>query len=179
MANCPANDNLGVLAAALEQACVELMAGYGVRATVQPAENQTHPPGSPMVAAVDFSSHQVRGTVTFRASQSVIAQTARGAAGMTADPNGFLADWTCELTNQLVGRMKSKLRAYDLTFNVNVPRLLASQNGGELEHGIRYRFVCESGSFSGYLDVLIQPGFLLEHNPSAVDSVAEGELVIL
>jgi hypothetical protein len=169
-------DNLRTLAVALESSCLELFADYGLTARPVSDSGQECPP-SALIAAIDFSGEKIRGTVALRATRELIVGTSPGRK--TPDPAyGQLADWTCELTNQLVGRIKNKLRSYSMPLTVNVPRLLPSPMVDEIKNGIRHRFDCRYGTFVGYLDVLIEPGFVLEDRDEAGDLPNEGDLLL-
>jgi len=48
----------------------------------------------------------------------------------------------------------------------------------ELERALRRRFVCDGGTFAGYLDVMIAPGFLFVPKPSDAPLASEGDLVL-
>jgi chemotaxis phosphatase CheX-like protein len=161
----------------LHECCHELMADYGLAddADSTPVDAQ----GGGFVAAIDFSGKDLRGTVVFRASPNVIQQTFR-AAGGPSDPLELseAADWLCELVNQLVGRIKNKLRPYRVSFTVNVPRLLAGLPADKLEQSVRSRFVSGRGVFAGYLEVLISPGFAFEEPTPDASLPEEGELVL-
>jgi hypothetical protein len=165
--------NLEILASALESSCVELFADYGL--AIHRVETGQESPESSLLAAIDFSGAQIRGTVALRATRELI-----GGTNPTIDsrlPYGQLADWSCELANQLVGRIKNKLRSYGVPLSVNVPRLVDAHYVDELKNGIRHRFECRYGSFVGYLDVLIEPGFVLE-GQEIEDLPQEGDLVL-
>jgi hypothetical protein len=64
-----------------------------------------------------------------------------------------LADWGGELGNRIVGRMKSRLRAYNLELALNVPSVIRAQ---DLENLSRFdvlrslRFVHEQGTMDVY-----------------------------
>jgi hypothetical protein len=172
-------DSLLLLGEALKASCVELLAEYGLDA--QPSTASLGPSDAPvslLVAGVDFRGRELRGTVALWAAQSVIAETTRAAPGMKGDEHD-LADWTCELANQLIGRMKNKLRAYDVALSLNVPRLILGPGREELERGIRYRFSCDFGSIAASLDVLIAPGFVLKERVIEESLVHEGEFTLL
>src|SRR3954453_22630997 len=113
------------------------------------------------VAAGDFSGGDVRGTIGLRMTSSVVLQTYRAALGRSIELDSPEAkDWSCELANQLIGRLKNKLRSYEVSFNVNSPRWLQIFPVAELERALRRRFICDGGNFAGYLDVMIAPGFV-------------------
>lgn len=170
-------DNLAILGGALRQACVELMADYGLKARSDDRPLSMAPAVPALVAAVDFKGRELRGTVAFWAPRNVILQTARAAPGLNPSPSD-LPLWTCELTNQLLGRMKNKLRSYDITLTANVPRLLSGGEASELDEGLRYRFSCDLGLLCAYMDVLLTPGFALRTKESVGELANEGELTL-
>jgi hypothetical protein len=168
--------NLSLLDDLLRDCCHELMADYGI-VDAQAALGEAN--GTSMVAAIDFGGKELRGTVVLRASPRVIEQTYRAAGGLVARLElSESADWMCELVNQLVGRIKNKLRPYHVTFTVNVPRLLAALPPDLLERSVRGRFICDRGVFAGYLEVLVSPGFAFDEPTPDGSLPEEGELVL-
>jgi chemotaxis phosphatase CheX-like protein len=167
--------SLSLLDDLLRDCCRELMTDYGLT----DAHDAGDASGSSLVAAIDFSGKDLRGTVVFRATPSVIQETFRAAGGQGKPLElSEAADWMCELVNQLVGRIKNKLRPYRVSFTVNVPRLLAALPSDKLERSVRSRFVCDRGVFAGYLEVLISPGFVFEEPTPDGSLPEEGELVL-
>jgi hypothetical protein len=171
-----ATSSLMVLGEALRVSCVELMQHYGIDARPRSAEKASESPVEVLVAGVDFKGRELRGTVALWAAQSVLRETTRQAPGL--GENAPLQDWTCELTNQLAGRMKNKLRNYGVSLNVNVPRLLHGSDVADLEQGLQHRFSCDFGSLSAYLDVLIAPGFVLTELAESEPLKHEGEFTV-
>lgn len=152
------------------------MADYGV---VEAPADGSALNGASMVAAIDFSGKDLRGTVVFRATPKVIEQTYRAGGGHAARLElSESADWMCELVNQLVGRIKNKLRPYDVSFTVNVPRLLAALPPELLERSVRNHFVCDRGIFAGYLEVMVSQGFVFDEPTPDGSLPEEGELVL-
>lgn len=169
-------DSLKVLGEALRVSCVELMQNYGIEARPRSSETASEPPVEVLVAGVDFKGRELRGTVALWAARSVLRETTRQAPGL--GENAPLQDWTCELTNQLAGRMKNKLRNYGVSLNVNVPRLLHGNDVTDLQQGLQHRFSCDFGSLSAYLDVLIAPGFVLTEAAPSEPLKNEGEFTV-
>jgi hypothetical protein len=171
--------NYAILDQLLRDCCLELMADYGL-----PAQLATPAPANDgatdvSIAAIDFSGRDVRGTIGLRMTNSVVLETYRAAVGAPIDVGSTDAsDWTCELVNQLIGRLKNKLRTYNVSFNVNTPRLLVVFPVAELERALRSRFVSDRGSFAGYLDVMIAPGFAFVDSAPEAPLVDEGDLVL-
>jgi len=170
--------NLAILGETLSASCVELMADYGIEARPLSGQAAAGPPVAVLVAGVDFQGRAMRGSVALWAARDVLLQTARAAPGLDASAND-LPDWTCELANQLLGRMKNKLRVYDVSLSMNVPRIIASPEVNELDAGLRYRFSCEFGALSATLDVLTASGFVLERREPDPTLVQEGDFTLL
>jgi hypothetical protein len=171
--------NYAILDQLLRDCCVELMADYGLPATLAAPAAFNDPAVDVAIAAIDFSGRDLRGTIGLRMTSSVVLETYRAAVGVPVQEASPEAnDWTCELVNQLIGRLKNKLRLYNVSFNVNTPRLLATFPVAELERALRSRFVSDRGTFAGYLDVMIAPGFVFVDSPPEEPLVDEGDLVL-
>ena len=171
-------ENFAILDELLRDCCLELMTDYGLPAlqTEIDAEAAT----GVAVAAIDFSGRDLRGTIGLRMTSNVVLQSYRCAIGHSIEMDSVEAsDWSCELANQLVGRLKNKLRQYQVSFTVNSPRLLQIFPVAELERAMRRRFACDGGgNFAGYLDVMIAPGFTFVPTPSGAPLAHEGDLVL-
>jgi hypothetical protein len=171
--------NLAILDQLLRDCCLELMADYGLPASLQSPPGQSEAPLEVAIAAIDFSGRDLRGTIGLRMTTNVVLETYRAALGRRIEADSSEAkDWTCELANQLIGRLKNKLRSFSVSFTVNMPRLLASFPVAELERAMRNRFVCDRGAFAGYLDVMITPGFTLTGGAPEGPLVNEGDVVL-
>lgn len=170
--------NLEILGAALQKACLELLSDYGLAGSIEDAALLSDPPTSSYLGVVDFEGNELRGRVLLSASQQVIEKTAHAAPGMHGHVS-TLSDWTCELTNQLIGRVKNKLRPYNVVMEVSSPRLISRRTVLPTGPVIRYRFRCDGGSFSGILEVTIAPGLILSEHPSDQALPEEGELIFL
>ena len=171
--------NYAILDQLLRDCCVELMADYGLPALLAAPSALNEPVSDVSIAAIDFSGRDLRGTIGLRMTSSVVIETYRAAVGALIQKSSSEAnDWTCELVNQLIGRLKNKLRSYSVSFNVNTPRLLSTFPVGELERARRSRFVSDRGTFAGYLDVMIAPGFAFVDSPPEEALVDEGDLIL-
>jgi hypothetical protein len=125
------------------------------------------------VASLGFTSELAKGTLllvaraeSLRASHPMVAM---GAAVGDSD----LADWSGEITNQVLGRFKNAILPYGLTLNMSVPsvlngsslRLATYQKGERILRGVR----TESGLVFGMaLVVVFEQGF----DASSIDSSA-------
>lgn len=176
-ADTAAGSSYEILGAVLRDSCLDLMTEYGLSSLLQVTpEDATAADAA--AATIDFQGPDLRGTIGLAMTPSVVIETYRAAIGTTVVPGSPESiDWTCELVNQLIGRVKNKLRAYQVSFNVSTPQLrarpLATPDGA-----LRNRFLCKQGSFTGYLDVLIAPGLTLVNTPSSTPLVDEGEMLL-
>jgi Chemotaxis phosphatase CheX len=170
--------NQAILDGMLRDCCLALMADYGLPASQQD-DAEVDDRTAVAIAAIDFSGRDLRGTIALRMTTSVVLETYRAAVGTPIRVDSPEAlDWTCELANQLVGRLKNKLRNYQVSFSVNTPRLLQLFPVAELERALRRRFVCDGGNFAGYLDVMIASGFVFSAAPPEATLADEGDLVL-
>lgn len=170
--------NLNALALTLEQSCIELMADYGVSATPQKWGIVAAPSVASLAAEVDFGGPALRGSVALCTTSGVILETARGASGVESAALRSLADWNSELVNQLLGRMKNKLRTQDVSVDVGVPRPLVSDKAHEPAYDIRQRFSCASGTFTVLLVVAFEPGLVLGECLVDEGLPSEGEMLL-
>jgi hypothetical protein len=171
-------DGYAVLGGLLRHGCVELMTEYGLSAILQAPSATGGSEAGAAFATVDFQGHDMRGTIGLTMTASVLVQTYRAAVGAEIRPGSAEAcDWACELVNQLMGRVKNKLRTYSVSFTVNTPRVHLVEPIGDAHGAIRNRFVCDQGGFAGFLEVMLAPGFSLQRSSSETPLIDEGDLV--
>lgn len=96
-------------------ACCELFADYGVNLARGHFDWGTS--NDPLLSSVmGFVCAQVRGTCLLACE--------RGPLEASCPPGGRIRDWIGELTNQLVGRIKVKLLAYEIDVALTTPIVL-------------------------------------------------------
>lgn len=93
--------------------CVELFDAYDVPLTT--AENSLWAlSNEPLFSGViGFVSAEVRGTCLLACE--------RGPLEKSCPPGGQIRDWTGELSNQLLGRLKTKLLGHDVEIGLSTP----------------------------------------------------------
>jgi hypothetical protein len=170
--------NLSALAWMLHQSCLELMADYGVSATPQKWQVTSAAPSSLLIAEAEFVGASLRGTLALSAPRAVILETARGACGMHTGVPRSLPDWNRELVNQLLGRVKNKLRTQDVSVDVGVPAPLAGVEALERSYDVRQCYSCTAGTFSILLAVVFEPGLVIGEGSVDDDLPSEGELLL-
>ena len=169
--------NLGALSQTLRQSCVELMADYGLIVTPQKWLVESVDPEASLCAEVDFVG-QVRGSLTLCSDRGVVLETARGAAGLRAGAPRSVSDWNSELVNQLLGRVKNKLRARDVSVDVGVPRRLGSSAPKQRDYDVRERFDCSAGTVLLLLTASFEAGIVLGERSVDDELPSEGELLL-
>jgi hypothetical protein len=105
-------DTVNVLAAA---SCVELFADYGV--TLERRRFDWGQSNAPLLSGVmGFMGGPMRGTCLLACEQAPLTAS--------CPPGGKPRDWIGELSNQLIGRLKVKLLAYDIDVALTTPIVL-------------------------------------------------------
>ena len=126
------------------EAVIDVFASYGValtrvplsepRLTLIPPLSADGGSAAPSVAGfIGFSSPAVRGAVLLASTFDVIARARPPAARKKAlsahsSSDWILArDWAGELVNQVLGRIKNRMRSVGFTFDVSAPAALSGQ----------------------------------------------------
>lgn len=102
----------------LQRSVIDLFASHGV--TVAPVSVTEVGQGKPhcyeFVVVVHFASSQFWGSLAFSAPVTTLTGMKQGPRAL-----GSVRDWSRELTNQLMGRVKNKLIRYQMNLDVGVP----------------------------------------------------------
>ena len=100
----------------LAASCIELFDAYGVKLTADGSPWATHE-GTLLSGVIGFVGSRVRGTCLLASTELPIEAS--------CPPGGRARDWVGELTNQLMGRLKSKLVARGLGVELSTPIVLS------------------------------------------------------
>ena len=168
-----------LLDAAIEGACRALFEAVGAPLErVEQAIGSTDDVG----ASIGFTGATLRGALVLISTRRLIERVlpAEVAPG---DVLAQVADWTGELTNQLLGRIKNKLLVYGVTVDMSTPTVIF---GLELARkdtrlSIRREFAFRHGGepLSIYFDAVAVPGFrLTEPTEPPAAGIAEGDLAL-
>lgn len=124
-----------------------------------------------MTGVVGLSDKSISGSVTL--------STCQDTAGRLAETTPLAsADWLGELCNQLAGRLKNKLLAYDLSPNLSTPAVICGKHlriNSLARHNYVFRIESELGVIESQLLLDTPEDFQLTLNPFA-ESAVEGSL---
>lgn len=104
----------------ISDSCSKLFEAYGVSLTRQPFEAGHALEEVSMVGVIGFTHPKLRGSLVLAAAEAPL----RASNHVTAPPR----DWIAELANQLLGRAKNRLLAYDLELQMSTPLALAGSH---------------------------------------------------
>jgi hypothetical protein len=129
-----------------------------------------------LISTIGFSSPTLSGSLLLAVPNSVLQQTLPA-------PDANLADWSGELANQLLGRLKNQLLNYQVAITLALPVVVS---GGEFSLPAKTRrmtrhcsFVSEWGRLFIRTEVEISPSVELVRQTSVgqTASMDEGELL--
>jgi chemotaxis phosphatase CheX-like protein len=129
-----------------------------------------------LLSMIGFSSPSLSGSLLLALPFSVVEHALPA-------PNASLADWSGELANQVLGRLKNRL-LNRVVIHVSLPAVVAGESlqlPASLRQITRYfAFTSEWGNMFIRLDMEVKPGLELtrEADPNAAASIGEGELLL-
>lgn len=152
----------------LKEAAIELLGLYGVRLRpLEPDEPRGALKDDDLVAILPFAGPVLTGQLLLAGTADVIAHTLPSADMRTPE---FLLDWTGELSNQILGRVKERLLRRGADLGVETPTVYVGHDapfglldpfstvGHMLCHDAAQMFVC--------FEVHAQQGFRLADDPT-------------
>ncbi|MBN2192989.1 MAG: chemotaxis protein CheX [Polyangiaceae bacterium] len=144
----------GAMRAMAATACEELFAAYGVSLRVSSDSNR---PFDQIVlcGVLGFTGSQLRGSVLLAGTEGPFA--------VSRPAQGQVRDWVGELTNQLVGRLKNRLRERGAEIAPSTPVVLQGEHIAPLPRHllIPLMFDCDQGVVLVWVHVETTPGFEL------------------
>lgn len=168
-----------VVASTLESSVVEFFQAYGV--ACNKSEGGGPPTGPEMGSIVGFRGKGLRGGLAFVASAEFVARLLpvppRPARGELQ-----LRDWSAEIANQLVGRLKNKLSQHDIDFEIGTPVCF---RGSSIRlsflpeaDGVTLDFAVGADPVRIYLDCALAPTEGSGATAPAPRIVTEGDIVL-
>jgi CheY-specific phosphatase CheX len=165
----------------LIECCIALLSSYDVTVVCDGPASRAEIPEEGIVAFTGFTGEAIRGNLVICAPLALICQAMPlGHDDMAEEEQ---RDWACELSNQLLGRLKLRLSMFGVHFEMTTPSAMAGRElRGRLadKETLVLKFSTESLAFYVELDAMVAPHFEMLATPmlEAV-SVLEGELLML
>jgi hypothetical protein len=105
--------------------------------------------------AMGFVGAKLRGSVLLAASKAAVESS--------CPPSGVIRDWTGELTNQLVGRIKTRLLARGVETMLATPIVLQGEHIAPVPRRKLHpcRFTSDPGTVLVWVDAECEEGFVL------------------
>jgi hypothetical protein len=160
---------VGTLAGA---ACVELFDAYGVRLVDAPGGSWEHSDEAVLSGSMGFVGPRLRGTCLLASSEGpLIASCPAG---------GRPKDWIGELTNQLVGRLKTKLLARGVEVFLSTPIVLTGARIRPVPRGLLTPTVlaCAEGHVLVWLEAESGQDLTLVSEHPSPNPGSEGDIFI-
>lgn len=150
--------------------CRELLAAYGL--DVELLSDVEVPRERMLCGVLGFGGGQIRGAVVIAATPEALEQTNPGGASHR--------DWTCELANQLAGRVKNKLLALGVEILLATPAGLSGESLSAFGLAQRSVLAAGAGMVCAWCDYELVDGFEYPSAPSSESESAlgEGDLVL-
>ena len=165
------NDGVAIqITELLAGSCIELFGAYGVH--LAPDGSSWGTTNEPLLSGViGFVGARVRGTCLLASTEPPITAS--------CPPGGRPRDWVGELTNQLMGRLKSKLVARELAVELSTPIVLSGVRIQPLPKATLEPTVLSSaqGSMLVWLEIETAPGFVLGAERHGL-SGSEGDVLL-
>ncbi len=177
----------GLLRDILGSVIVEFFDSYGIPCAVAPtAGDGAGQPGgdgdgSELGAVISLRGRGVHGGLVFVAPVDLVARLLPVPDTGACDRQ--VRDWCSEIANQLLGRLKNKLAAYSIDFDVGVPVCFSGKSIRLVfvpdADGISLEFAAVSSKMRVHLDCLLQPGALSQaREPGAGRVASEGDVML-
>lgn len=99
-------------------AATSLFDAYGVKLEPDTSVALGRTLAAPLVSIIGFSSTALSGSLILALPRAVAERT-------LPVPGASLADWSCELANQLLGRLKSRLTKHGVIINMGLPVVMS------------------------------------------------------
>jgi CheY-specific phosphatase CheX len=127
----------------------------------------------PIVGVIGFTASKLRGNLALLFPSDVVRATQSGSDFM---------DWTGELTNQYLGRLKNKLIAYGVALEISTPLVVSglSLRLQEPSGSQTRRVDCSTaaGPVHALISVRTGDGFVMLDEPVGEPMPAEGEMLL-
>lgn len=169
----------------VKESCTALFTSYGAPVTYAAECPGLSMYGQCMAAFIGFTSPQMRGSLLLSTTLGMVQMSHPIDPRLIRDPAADLQDWTGELANQLLGRIKNKLVPYGLTLQLTPPMCMVCKDlravPSHAGDACVYQFKGMGMDLFVRLDVTLTPGFTLTLAPDqgpVTLAPTEGEMML-
>ncbi len=170
-------ESISLVDGLVQDAARALFATYGVKLELDGSPVAKTLQSVQMISMIGFSSQALSGSLLLALPDAIVDRTLPA-------PDASLADWSGELANQLLGRLKNQLLKYQVVINLSLP-VVVSGAGFSLPSKTRqltryFSFVCDEGRMFVRMDMELCPSIELvrQADVKTDQSVDEGELLL-
>lgn len=153
-----------------------LFENYGVKLDLDGSSISKMLPEVELISTIGFSSPMLSGSLLLAMPNSVLQQT-------LPTPDANLADWSGELANQLLGRLKNQLLNYEVAINLALPVVVFGSDFSLPTKTRRlmrnFSFVSEAGRMFIRTEIELSPSIELVRQTGVGQTagIDEGELL--
>jgi hypothetical protein len=162
--------NEAILDALVSEACISLFNDYSLPLRRVAEFPQAEDSNLSYCAVVGFGGDQIRGSL-------LLATTAEPLGRTSPVGDTCFRDWIAELSNQLLGRIKTKLVARGIVPHASTPVVLRAPHLTPLPKATMKHFVfeCDDGHVCVWLEAELEKNLDLTLGPVSTASLNEGE----
>jgi len=122
-------DSLQRIDGFLTTSAIDLFASYGV--SVEPGPERIGGIDNPFAATIGFTSTDLHGVLVMTIAREIAARCLPPNLRVEAPKDEIVADWTGELSNQMLGRLKNRFHAVGVDISLSTPCVFI---GKEMRH---------------------------------------------
>ena len=173
----PSLEAITLMGGLVQDAVRALFGTYGVKVDLDGSLMERTLGAAQLVSIIGFSSQNISGALLLALPNSLVERALPA-------PDASLADWSGELANHLLGRLKNPLLDYQVVIDMSLPVVIS---GDGLRLPARTRPMTQYDSFaSDWGQLLVRMEFevtpalelVRESGPSQKQSMDEGELLL-
>jgi hypothetical protein len=175
------NTYLERIDAIVESAARALFGTHELELGARSTEFGVTPGDHDIAATIGFTSQAIRGAVLLTARRYVLAHAWPVELRDRVPSDRDVCDWTGELVNQLLGRVKNALVAFGLAIEQSTPTVVTGwrlhRAPASTNVARRYLFEAGGGSVAIYFDAVVASDFSLsEPRGDGAKAVVEGDV---
>jgi CheY-specific phosphatase CheX len=167
--------------AIVESSARALFATHGLELGARSGAFDVTPDDHDVAGSIGFTGPEIRGAVLMTARKDVLARAWPPELRHRTPTDRDVYDWSGELVNQLLGRVKNALVPYGLSLEQSTPTVVTGWHlhraPASTNVARRYLFEAAGGSIAVYFDAVVGETFALAETPrESLQPVVEGDV---